>query len=954
MKKRIISALLGAALLIGFVMPCLGGCSTAQNENNYTITQWLDMVETSFNLLYYSEQEPLVSSIKASDERFDTVQIAAEWGIIDPSDDLKFNDKLTKEFAADTLIRAMNCATPSSVEMSDSDKVKPLYLENVMTSVNEGIFGLENNNFEPKKQLTKAEADNAILTAFDKWVNFSYGGESYDKSVVKENVINFGGVTSENSTVTNSDYHVEYTGSRTFFDESGGYTDNTGKTITFPAGQVPASLAVDTVLAMPADDVVPMNYAVVVTGVTTNDDGSVTVTTRNAELEEVFEEIDVQQSGPVDFSEAVFYGPDGQRIYFDDEAADMSDSLESENENLGIYRVGEENIVEKAAKKNSSTISLGDNLSLTLSSSLGGGKGSLGIKIKGSVKSGEAKTSVEFGFDETISVENKLKTHWDWFKLKVDELRFCIKDEKKETFGFSHSSVESFGKIQNKVNERGDGFQVGDWAKEGHKLRKIYGDTQKVGQSFKQLKSKAEAATNKKLLDIIIPSTNLHFVIRAELSVEGSLKLTLTQSTKVGVELVKGKLRPITEGSNTKKLDFSAKAELTLRLGLEYQLVGIDVADVGFKAGIGSKVGSVIYSFDKATDSLAEVCGIEGAAVFPGKTVNASDDVQIAESGLPIQTDDTREDRVCLEVTTYPIGVAYLCSSSSVAGKIFSPIELTIWDDSTPWFKVHYELDENGGGVVSECTVTANENYGIETGDKLTLNTEEHVIPVSEEANTSLAVVTLPKNATIKDITIVSDNTDVLTVENLLNKATVSEGAFPKGKWDITVGNNKYLKKYYDGSKLAEINLSERKYQIGSWFYEEVSKDKKPQFALTGKKDGMANVTISVGSQSVTIPVQVGTGFEPVESTGALISDKSTYILAPGDSVQTAFSFIPEGKSIADITFTSSDSSIAAVTNGGKITAVGEGSTMIQASLNGEKGQYTYAFTVHVYAELAE
>lgn len=949
MKKRMFSTVLAAVMLACLVMTNLSGCKAVDNGDYYSVTQWLDMVENSFNLLYYTQEEPLVTSVKTSDERFDTVQIAAEWGLIDISDDLKFNGKVTKEFAADTLIRAMNCTQSSTVDFTDSAKVKPLYLDNVMTSVNEGIFTLDGQKFDPKKVLGKTEADIALLTAYDKWINFSYGGESYDKSIVKDNVINYGGVTSENSVVVESNYKVEYTGSWTFFDENGGYTDNTEKTITFPAGDVPASLEVGTVLAMPADDVVPMNYAVVVTGITENGDGSVTVATRKAELEEVYEEIDVQQSGPVDFSQAVFYGPDGQRIEFEDEVAPLFADSTGESAPLGIYRSGQAGDLQKTAKKHSKTVDIGDNLSMTLSYSLDSGKGGIGVKIKGKVDGSNGQsTSVEFGFDENVSVENKLKTHWDWFKLKIDELRFSLTDKKQETFGFSHSAVEHPGSIQNNVKQRGDSWSIGDWATEGHKLGRIYDDLQLTGKSFKELSKKAKDATNKKLLDIIIPNTNLHFVIRAELSVDGSLKLTLTQSSTAGVELVSGKIRPISDKSSTQKLDFSAKIEMALRLALEFQLVGINVVDLGVKAGVGVKTGSVIYSFDKGTNSLEEVCGIEGVAVLPGKPVNAGDDIQIVENGLPVQTDDTREERICVEFSLYPIGSVYACSSSSVAGKVFSPIELTLWGEDTPFFKSHYEIDDNGGGAVSECTVTANDSFGIETGDKLTMNLEEHSIPVSEEGDTTLAVATIPKKTTIKDISIVSDNTDILVVENLLQSVVAT--ATPAVKPKLTVGGNAISKKFMSGD-VASYDFTTGTIQFGTWFYNKPSKDKKPQFVLVGKKNGMANVTITAGGQSVKVPIQVGTGVEAVESLGALISDVSTFTIAPGESVQTSFSYIPEGKTAADITYSTADSNIATVDKSGVITAVGEGSTFITAILEGEKGRYESTFTIHVYAD---
>lgn len=947
MTRKIISAFLSVALIAGFILPCLSGCKASSDATHYTVMEWLDNVELTFNLLYYSEEEPLVNSVKTSDESFDTVQIAAEWGIIDPADELDFGGRLSKELAADTLIRAMNCVKPSSAEMSDSKSVKPQYLENVMSSVNEGIFALDGNRFDPKKQLTKAEADSAMLAAYDKWVNFSYG-ESFDRSTLKENVINLGGVTSENSEPIKADYKVEYTGSRTFFDEGGGYTDNTTKTITFPANEVPMELKEGSVLAMPADDVVPMDYAVVVTGVDFAQDGSVTVSTRNAELEEVYEEIDVQQSGPIDFSEAVFYGPDGKRIRFDDEEKPESMLFSADNmktEPLGLYvPENEETLKTKSKSKTSEKKDLGSGLSMKISCPLEKNGGGISIKIEGKVSSESDNLSVELGFDDMITIENRIRTHWDWFKLKVDDLRLSLKDTKTETFGFDCSSVTNFGETINHIGDNnGNGkWDIGDWASEAHKLRKIYGMTKSVGQSFKDLSKEAKSAANRKLVDFVIPSTNLHFVIRAELTVEGSLKLTLTQSNTAGIELMNGKLRPFSEKSNSQKLDFSAKIELTFRVAFEFQLIGINVADVGVKAGLGAKIDSVIYSYDKSSGTLLEMCGIEGAAVSPGGSINANDDVNIAQAGLPIATDDTRTEKICCELKIYPIVTVFGCSESSVAGKLFGAFELKVLGENTPLYTLHYESGEGGIGVTNECTVTETENYGVTTGDKLTLNVQEYSVGVSEDADTGLAVVTLPKNGNIKDVRISCDNTDVLEVKNLVNRSDVQ---IPSSAPSMFVALANGLAKIKNA---VDPNNQSPGYKFGSWFYEDMSSGAKPQFALTGKKNGTANVTVSINGESITVPVKVGTGDEPIVSTGALITTKSAFTLAPREAVQTSFEFIPEGKTIADISFDSADTSVAKVSKGGIISAVGKGDTVITAVLRGEEKEYTLTFTVHV------
>ena len=98
----------------------------------------------------------------------------------------------------------------------------------------------------------------------------------------------------------------------------------------------------------------------------------------------------------------------------------------------------------------------------------------------------------------------------------------------------------------------------------------------------------------------------------------------------------------------------------------------------------------------------------------------------------------------------------------------------------------------------------------------------------------------------------------------------------------------------------------------------------------------------------MTIPVKVGTGDETIVSTGALVSSKGTFTLTSGENAQTAFDFIPEGKTISDIAFTSANPSVATVSKGGLITAVGNGDTVITATLKGQDKDYSTTFTVHV------
>ena len=163
--------------------------------------------------------------------------------------------------------------------------------------------------------------------------------------------------------------------------------------------------------------------------------------------------------------------------------------------------------------------------------SVSGKSNGFGIKIEGEFKDKHGnKETIELGYEKTVNVENRLNWHWEWFHIEVDDLRLSMTDKNSETIGFSWSADKDFGSIKNGKQD------LGEWSSEAHKLRKMYDDTRKVGESFKWLADKAKDASNKKLLDIIFPSTNLHFVIRAQLTVEGSIKLTLTQENTYGVD----------------------------------------------------------------------------------------------------------------------------------------------------------------------------------------------------------------------------------------------------------------------------------------------------------------------------------------------------------------------------------------------------------------------------------
>ena len=85
MMKRTISVLTALAVMVSGLLSQITGCSGS--SDSYTTGEWLNMVEENFSLTYYEQAEPYFASITADNDLFSVSQIAAEWGVVDRSEE---------------------------------------------------------------------------------------------------------------------------------------------------------------------------------------------------------------------------------------------------------------------------------------------------------------------------------------------------------------------------------------------------------------------------------------------------------------------------------------------------------------------------------------------------------------------------------------------------------------------------------------------------------------------------------------------------------------------------------------------------------------------------------------------------------------------------------------------------------------------------------------------------
>ena len=117
---------------------------------------------------------------------------------------------------------------------------------------------------------------------------------------------------------------------------------------------------------------------------------------------------------------------------------------------------------------------------------------------------------------------------------------------------------------------------------------------------------------------------------------------------------------------------------------------------------------------------------------------------------------------------------------------------------------------------------------------------------------------------------------------------------------------------------------------------------KDGKLVLTGVADGETTVTVSSGDVSASVSVKV---FTYVAVSSVTVSGNTTVMAT--ESIKLSAEVLPSEASNKDVTWTSSDESIATVDSEGNVTGVKAGSVTITATADGIKG--TYKVTVTKY-----
>ena len=268
------------------------------------------------------------------------------------------------------------------------------------------------------------------------------------------------------------------------------------------------------------------------------------------------------------------------------------------------------------------------------------------------------------------------------------------------------------------------------------------------------------------------------------------------------------------------------------------------------------------------------------------------------------------------------------------------------------------------GGYTSACLVTISEK--IIPVANVTLDKDK--LELVEGKNAQITANVLPENATNKNVTWESSNESIVVVDKN-GKVTATN----PGVATITVTTE-------DGSKTDTCEVTVKEYTP----VEDVTLDKDRLDLIEGqivqliatvlpedatyknvtwrsKDESVATVdqngnikAVSEGTATITVTTEDGwyksaclvTVTKKIIPVNSVTLDKNKLEMVEGDATQLIVTVLPENATNKNVTWSSSDSSIATVDQNGNVTAESAGNATITVTT--EDGGYTYSCTVQV------
>lgn len=653
MKKKL--SLFMAVILLFCSIFSISGCkknSDSKNENSISQGEWLSMLNEKFGMYTYNSSVPYYDEVDITNKYFGAVQIAYEWDIIDDDTDLKVDEPVSKQFAANTLVRAVGYK--KTEDMSENEITK--------LAAEEGYIDFDyRGRTDNKRTITTEEAEKSLEAAKKVWTSPDFGTPE-DNSVYQDSVVD---LTEEDLT---------------------GYYEQEDKVyipkavLTEEKIQQVESIESGSLYVLPPENNVSTEAVYKAESIEDTEDYIVINNSKEEiEEEEIYENFEVSGSVTPDLTAYPVTDGVGNVLI----GANTIEQTKAFYKNSNIQMLKENNI--------SSNVELLDNIDVSMDG-IGLNFEVDGLKVSGKISADK----IDF------SVSGEIKSDNNAGKIKVSK-SYNISD-----INFDYNCNCKFPDIKNSSLYAQLNYKTTDTSKIEFGLSKTAvaapeytNGNGKFPSNFKRAIMKDSNAKGAKSIKIVtIPilisgGIRVDLDVKIKISISGQITLVVTTNNVRGIEYKNGNLRYINDSTTDTDLSLKAKAELTMYLGLSLRVLkNITAASFGIEGGIGASIGTTIHLADQDNHLIDEITFDSANADVVLNQVGVLNGVSYAHDTYGQITVRCEN---CVDTSVYAIlkiGIDGSCLLGKILQKLNLPYEMDILNEENAKieaFSGHYE-----------------------------------------------------------------------------------------------------------------------------------------------------------------------------------------------------------------------------------------------------------------------
>lgn len=749
MFKRFVSTIMIIVMLLtSIVASC--GCSK-QKSNTLTFGQWLGMINKAFGMESYVKEEPYFESIDSDDQYFNTVQIAAEWEVIDTSSTFNPEDTLIWKDALITLVNAGNFTHNSA---NDDEKIQ-YAIEN---------FDMTIRTYWMNRSIDVATATSLLVEAQEQWANRTYAETismvDYSKGVLELSESELGYYeVDENSNILMSEQSAKI----------------------FSVGDI---------FVLPDIGDCSITKAYKVEEIKIENGVAEIVTSDDLELGDFVDELYIEDTFTPDLTQAEFYDGNGNLL----QAGTGNVELQSNSSANGY------NVTNLAYTSNSDVQAMQLSVKTSYEFEVDGCKVELTTKSAGlsaKIEMPLSKDKKVKGYYEVeisnFEVTNKID--YSWFTLHSAELK--VDYETKSTVGVKKTYVDEKAVYAPKWTNGNGKFLT-------NLKNSVWKDSDALG-------AKTIKIGSIKVASIGVASFSVD--IYAKLKVDGSIEISYSETGCKGIEYKNGNCRVINTSDKDTDVKFKCKAEGTVSVVPTVNAFGYAILGFKGETGLGAEASLTWHLADAGNHLLQETeitdlpPEVVEAMEVSGLTADAEEIKKLAEEqGGTFECETSTVDLhidTCIDINVYfilKVGI----EEETLAGKLLKKTKVKItWEifgsknaticnlhvenfDFASAFSnirfltgkdqctLKYEPFDDVEEEVTEETNT-NENGSVDVGEVLVISDMKVVL----QAGTckTISVVQVPKGYELKDIVCESSDKSIATIDKNGVITAVGEGS---------------------------------------------------------------------------------------------------------------------------------------------------------------------------------